>query len=139
LAQRFFDYLPACPGKVEVVEGDARILLEQEPDQEFDVLVLDAFSSDSIPVHLLTQEAFAEYLRHLRPLGVLAVHISNVHLDLSPVVAGHSERFGLAMARLRSAADDATETHCRLGVAVTQVRIAGNRGRPTSQIATAGS
>jgi len=110
LAQRFFDYLPACPGKVEVVEGDARILLEQEPDQEFDVLVLDAFSSDSIPVHLLTQEAFAEYLRHLRPLGVLAVHISNVHLDLSPVVAGHSERFGLAMARLRSAADDATET-----------------------------
>jgi SAM-dependent methyltransferase len=110
LAQRFFDYLPASRGKVEVVEGDARILLEQEPDQKFDVLVLDAFSSDSIPVHLLTHEAFAEYLRHLQPGGVLAVHISNVHLDLRPVIAGHSDRFGLAMARLESAADKATET-----------------------------
>jgi len=110
LAQRFFDYLPASQGKIEVVEGDARILLEQEPDQKFDVLVLDAFSSDSIPVHLLTHEAFAEYLRHLRHDGVLAVHISNVHLDLSPVIAGHSAHFNLVMAHLESAADRATET-----------------------------
>lgn len=110
VAQRFFDYLPACRGQVDVVQGDARILLEQEPDQAFDVLVLDAFSSDSIPVHLLTQEAFAEYLRHLKPDGVLAAHISNVHLDLRPVIAGHAEHFALAMVRVYSAADDSTET-----------------------------
>jgi hypothetical protein len=73
-------------------------------------LVLDAFSSDSIPVHLLTQEAFAEYLRHLKPDGVLAAHISNVHLDLRPVIAGHAEHFALAMVRVYSAADDSTET-----------------------------
>lgn len=110
VAQRFFDYLPACRGQVEVIEGDARILLEQEDDQAFDVLVLDAFSSDSIPVHLLTQEAFAEYLRHLQPEGVLAAHISNVHLDLWPVIAGHAEHFALAMVRVYSPADETTET-----------------------------
>ena len=110
LAQRFFDYLPACRGRIEVVEGDARILLEQESAQAFDVLVLDAFSSDSIPVHLLTREAFAVYLRHVKPDGVLAVHISNVHVDLSPVVAGQATHFGLAMAGFESSANDATET-----------------------------
>ena len=109
LAYQFFDYVPSSEGRVQVVEGDARILLEQEPDQAFDVLVLDAFSSDSIPVHLLTREAFAEYLRHLKPDGVLAAHISNVHLDLSPVVAGHADHFGLAMVRTKSQADNATE------------------------------
>jgi spermidine synthase len=110
LARQFFDYLPACRGRVDVVEGDARILLEQEPAQAFDVLVLDAFSSDSIPVHLLTREAFAVYLRHLKQAGVLAVHISNVHVDLRPVVAGQAAHFGLAMAGFESSADDATET-----------------------------
>nr|MCU0980097.1 fused MFS/spermidine synthase [Pirellulaceae bacterium] len=110
LAQRFFDYLPACRGSVEIVEGDARILLEQEPAQAFDVLVLDAFSSDSIPVHLLTREAFAGYLRHLKQDGVLAVHISNVHVDLSPVVAGQATHFQLAMAGFESSANEDTET-----------------------------
>jgi len=110
VAGRFFDYLPGCRGEVEVVEGDARMLLEQEPPQAFDVLVLDAFSSDSIPVHLLTREAFDVYLRHLQPDGVLAVHISNVHVDLSPVIAGQAAHFGLALAGFESSADAATET-----------------------------
>ena len=66
--------------------GDARLSLIAEPPQEFDVLAVDAFSGDSIPVHLLTREAFALYLRHLKPTGVLAIHTSNTYLDLEPVV-----------------------------------------------------
>ena len=81
---------------VTIVEGDARLALEREPPQKFDVLVLDAFSGDAIPVHLLTLEAFEVYLRHVRePDGVLAVHVSNRHLDLPPVVQTAADRFGL--------------------------------------------
>ncbi len=110
LARQFFEYLRDCRGTAEVVQGDARIMLEQEPPQSFDVLVLDAFSSDAIPVHLLTREAFSVYLRHLKDDGVLAAHISNVHVDLSPIVAAHSDYFGLAMAKVESAGDDRQET-----------------------------
>ena len=66
--------------------GDARLSLAAEPDQQFDVLAVDAFSGDAIPVHLLTKEAFALYLRHLKPGGILAIHTSNTYLDLNPVV-----------------------------------------------------
>jgi predicted O-methyltransferase YrrM len=86
LAQTEFTYLADCPAPVACVIGDARRSLASEPAQGFDCLFLDAFSSDSIPVHLLTQEAFALYARHLGPDGVLAVHVSNQHLDLAPVV-----------------------------------------------------
>jgi hypothetical protein len=110
LARRFFQYLPECRGTWDVVQGDARIVLEQEPPQSFDVLVLDAFSSDSIPVHLLTREAFVVYLRHLNSDGALAVHISNVHVDLGPVIAGHAAHFGLAMSRVDSPGDDRQQT-----------------------------
>jgi spermidine synthase len=90
-AQSTFTYLRDCPAKVDIVLGDARLSLEEElarrSPQGFDVLAIDAFSSDSIPVHLLTEEAFALYMSHLsRPDGILAVHISNRHLDLAPVV-----------------------------------------------------
>jgi hypothetical protein len=86
LATSRFTFLSNCLGHVEVVLGDARLSLEREPPQEFDLLVLDAFSSDAIPVHLLTQEAFAVYERHMRAGGIIAVHISNQFLDLEPVV-----------------------------------------------------
>ena len=86
LATSRFTYLSNCLGRVEVVLGDARLSLEREPPQEFDMLVLDAFSSDAIPVHLLTREAFGSYERHLRPGGMIAAHISNQYLDLEPVV-----------------------------------------------------
>ena len=80
-------YLPAqMSGKVEVVLGDARLSMEREPPQQFDLLALDAFSSDAIPVHLLTREAFEIYERHMKPDGIIAVHISNRYLDLEPVV-----------------------------------------------------
>ncbi len=87
-----FTYLSACQADVEIVLGDARLQLERERERDrtggrFDVLVLDAFDSGAIPVHLLTREAFALYAEHLKPTGVLAVHISNKHLDLAPVVA----------------------------------------------------
>ena len=93
LAGSLFKYLGRCPAKVEVAPGDARLSLEREPSQQFDLLALDAFSSDAIPVHLLTREAFELYGRHLKPNGVLAVHISNHYLDLEPVVANLARRF----------------------------------------------
>jgi len=95
----FFSYLSDSPATIEVVEGDARISLERELERGelggFDVLALDVFSSDSVPVHLLTEEAVALYKRHLAPHGVLALHISNVHLDLVPVTLSHARRLGM--------------------------------------------
>ncbi|HYP17458.1 MAG TPA: fused MFS/spermidine synthase, partial [Opitutus sp.] len=99
LARSHFTYLEKSPAQVDVVLGDARLSMERElaggTEQQFDVLALDAFSSDSIPVHLLTEEAFAIYLRHLRPDGIIAVHTSNRYLDLEPVVENLGRHFGL--------------------------------------------
>jgi SAM-dependent methyltransferase len=92
LAKKEFFFLADCKAKLDVAMGDARLTLEQElkdgHPQNFDVLAVDAFSSDSIPVHLLTKEAMDLYFRHLRPDGILAVHISNRFLNLQPVVEG---------------------------------------------------
>ena len=101
LAREHFTFLNDCVGKVEVCPGDARLVLERESDQQFDVLVLDAFSGDAIPVHLLTSEAMLIYTRHLRPEGVLAIHISNTYFDLEPVVRALGNEFGLS-ARMQS-------------------------------------
>ncbi|HLY18114.1 MAG TPA: fused MFS/spermidine synthase [Bryobacteraceae bacterium] len=86
LANTQFRFLKICKARLDVALGDARLSLEREPPENFDVLAVDAFSSDAIPVHLLTREAFLVYFRHLKPGGVLAVHVSNKHLDLSKVV-----------------------------------------------------
>jgi spermidine synthase len=83
---------------VKVVLGDARLSLEREPSQQFDLLVLDAFSSDAIPVHLLTKESFAVYQKHLNPNGIIVVHISNRYLDLEPVVINLAKNFGFKLA-----------------------------------------
>jgi hypothetical protein len=88
LAERVFTYLPRLQergGQYEIAMGDARLSLESEPPQQFDLLVIDAFAGDSIPVHLLTVEALEVYLRHLKPDGILAVHVSNRFLDLTRV------------------------------------------------------
>jgi spermidine synthase len=87
-----FSFLRDAPGQMAMVLGDARLTLEREPPERFDVLALDAFSSDAIPVHLLTCEAITLYLRHLAPEGMLAVHVSNRYLDLKPVVRGLAGR-----------------------------------------------
>lgn len=84
----------ALGGKVDIIMGDARLSMEREEPQRLDVLALDAFSSDAIPVHLLTKEAVAIYGKHLAPDGVLAVHISNRYLDLEPVVENVAKEFG---------------------------------------------
>lgn len=94
-ADEYFRYLSESPAKCEIVRGDARIALEGESPQQYELLVIDAFSSDAIPTHLLTAEAFDAYLRHLRPDGMLALHVSNKHLNLTPVVAAAARRFGL--------------------------------------------
>ncbi len=86
IANDWFTFLKQSPAKSEIVLGDARLSLESEPSQQFDVLAVDAFSGDAIPVHLLTKEAFAAYFRHLKPDGILAVHTSNTYLNLAPVV-----------------------------------------------------
>lgn len=85
-ARRHFSFLLNSLAQVQVVLGDARLSLEREPAQAFDLLVLDAFSGDAIPVHLLTREAFEIYRRHLKPGGTLAAHISNMSLDLEPLM-----------------------------------------------------
>jgi hypothetical protein len=84
---RLFTYLRDATGPVEVVVADGRLGIAALPDRSLDLLVLDAFSSDAIPVHLLTREALALYQRKLRPSGALAVHVSNQYLDLAPVLA----------------------------------------------------
>jgi hypothetical protein len=101
LAETHFTYLLRATGAVEVVLGDARLSLERERPQNYDLLVLDAFSGDSIPVHLLTREALDVYLRHLKPAGVLAVHVTNRHLDLVPVVQKLAEHHRLKSAYIR--------------------------------------
>ena len=97
----YFTYLRDCAGKVELAIGDARINLEREPPQKFDVLALDAFSSDAIPAPVLTVEAIRLYLGHLRDeSSVIAIHISNRYLDLDPVVRGLADALGLVVLRI---------------------------------------
>jgi hypothetical protein len=105
----YFTYLSDARQRgatVEVVLGDGRLSLEREPSQQFDVLVLDAFSGDSIPAHLLTREAFAIYCRHMARHGVIAVDISNTYLSLAPVVRGLAEDAGLGESQIYTDRDD---------------------------------
>lgn len=106
MALQRFTYLRDCRGKWDVVLGDARLSLEAEAPQEYDVLVLDAFSGDAIPTHLLTREAFDVYRRHLKPDGIIAVHVSNGYLRLGPVVRRLAEDCGMKSTRLCSKSDE---------------------------------
>ena len=113
LAREHFTYLEECYGDLKVILGDARISLENElaqgEIQEFDLLFLDAFSGDSIPIHLLTEEAVALYLKHLSPSGVLAVHITNLHLDLSDPVRTLADHFDLHSLWIEREAEESGE------------------------------
>ena len=104
-AENDFFYLAEAEADVDVVIGDGRLELERDDDLELDVLVLDAFTGDAIPVHLLTAEAFAIYQRHLSPDGILAVHISNLHFDLRPVIRARAEAMGAVAVLVESDAD----------------------------------
>jgi hypothetical protein len=126
LANSRFTYLESTPARVEVALGDARLSLDREltagQPQAFDVLAVDAFSSDSIPVHLLTREAVELYVRHLADGGIVAVHISNRFLDLQPVLANIVTAAGLS-ARL---IDDEVDDSASKASSSEWVLIAGN-------------
>ncbi len=116
-----FTFLRDTPARVEVVLGDARISLERERDQAFDVLIVDAFSSGAIPVHLLTHEAFSVYLRHLaEPDGILAVDVSNRSLDLRPVIRSLAHHFGLAAVEVAKKGSTDSSTWGSLWVLLTR-------------------
>jgi len=95
IARTDFDYLRRTEGDVHVVEGDGRLQLREARRGTYGLVVLDAFSSDAIPAHLLTEEAVGEYRRVLRPHGLLAFHVTNRHLDLVPVLAAEAQRLGM--------------------------------------------
>lgn len=101
-AKTYFSFLGKCAAENECVVGDARLVMERETPQAFDLMVLDAFSGDAIPVHLLTREAFEVYLKHVAPGGLLACHVSNVHFDLLPVLAGIADELGLSAIQVDS-------------------------------------
>lgn len=105
IARKYFTYLADTPATSDIALGDARLSMEKEDPQQFDIIVLDAFSSDAVPVHLLTREAMAVYLKHLKPDGALAFNISNIYLDLKPVVAGQAEFYGMKYAAILSKLD----------------------------------
>jgi SAM-dependent methyltransferase len=98
VARREFSFLGDSAATIEIALGDARLSLANEPPQAFDLLAVDAFSGDAIPVHLLTQEAMAIYLRHLKPDGVIAFHVTNHFLNLAPVVKQIAEANALGAA-----------------------------------------
>lgn len=89
--EKYFSYIKRCAPKVNMQVGDARLSLQKEPEQKFDLLVLDAFSSDAVPTHLLTQEAIQLYLSRLKPNGILTFHITNRHLALKKVLSDHAK------------------------------------------------
>ena len=106
---RWFHFLSDCQCKPELVLGDVRLQLERElregGSQKFDLLYIDAFSGDAVPTHLLTREAFDVYLKHLKPDGILALHVTNTHLDLYPVVSNLANHFQYGHRRMYKTSD----------------------------------
>jgi hypothetical protein len=102
IAYEYFNYLKNGKAYTEIILGDARVSMQREllesGSNKFDVLILDAFSGDSVPVHLLTQEAFDLYAQHMNPDGIIAIHITNQHLDLTPVILAAANRLGMEAA-----------------------------------------
>ena len=110
VAREYFYYLEDTPAAVAIATGDGRLLLERELRErgslELDILIVDAFNGDAIPVHLLTEEAFAVYEQHLAPDGILAIHVSNLHFDLKPVIRARAEAMNLVAVLVESDADE---------------------------------
>jgi len=127
LADREFSFLADSPAHIERVAGDARLALEREPPQQFDVLAVDAFSGDSVPAHLLTVQALDLYLRHVRDGGIVAFHLTNRFLDLPPVVQRIAAERDLAVALVHDAAEG---SHLRATDWVLVARDAATLQRP---------
>jgi hypothetical protein len=120
IAHNNFTFLADCAAHTDVVLGDARLSLASEPTQQFDILVIDAFAGDAIPVHLLTREAFDIYWRHLKAGGVLAVHVSNQYLNLAPIVALDAQARSLAVWQVENDAEDALQVYSATYVLVSK-------------------
>jgi SAM-dependent methyltransferase len=109
-ARESFDFLSDSAAATSVVAGDGRLALDREPPHSFDIVVLDAFSDDAVPVHLLTREAFAGYFEHLRPGGLLLIHVTNRYLDLGAEVEALAASSGKAVIRIHSDPDATDRT-----------------------------
>jgi SAM-dependent methyltransferase len=106
IAQQYFTFLPRCGSNCDVVIGDGRLQLEKEPDGAFDLLLLDAFSSDSVPTHLVSREALTLYMSKLKPDGVVVFHVSNRYLNVEKLVSALVSDAGLvAFSRFDDAGD----------------------------------
>jgi spermidine synthase len=106
IARNLFTYLRHSKATVEVVNGDARVSMAKEPPQQYNVIAIDAFSGDAIPVHLITSEALELYRHHLAPGGVIAFHVSNRYLRLAAVVRQLADYAGMTSTDIHSAVDD---------------------------------
>jgi len=91
IANRYFTYLTQCRGKLKVIFGDARVSLKNSSDKRYDILIIDAFSGDSIPMHLITTEAIAQYRKRVSSDGIILFHVSNRYLDLVPVLFANAK------------------------------------------------
>jgi hypothetical protein len=136
VAESLFTYLRETKARVQIVEGDARLSLDRDRSTQFDVIAVDAFSGDAIPVHLLTREAFALYLSHLRsPDGVLAFHVSNRYLDLAPVIRQLAQEVGCAAILIRSPKDDEELISSADWVLVTRNKLANDPAIKAHEVA----
>jgi hypothetical protein len=118
---RLFSYLSSCRPDVTIKLGDARLTMEETPDGSYDIIIVDAFTSDAVPVHLLTREAMAIYLKKVAPNGMVVLHISNRHLELASVAAGIAAANG-ALARINDSYDlDESDTPYRFAATVAAV------------------
>jgi hypothetical protein len=106
IARELFTYLRETPAHADVLLGDARFSINRDSSGPYDILVLDAFSGDAVPVHLLTQQALSLYRKHLAPDGILAFHISSQYLDLEPVLAREAQQAGMHAVTVHSAGDE---------------------------------
>ncbi|MDP2865134.1 MAG: fused MFS/spermidine synthase, partial [Elusimicrobiota bacterium] len=137
LSGEYFTYLRDSSAGGDIVMGDARLSLEREAAaaaEPLDLLVIDAFSSDAIPLHLLTREAFAVYFKRLRPDGVLAVHLSNLFLDLEPLVRGLAQEAGKKTVLIDNPEDEAAGSE-----AATWMLITGNEKFLSAPLVKAGA
>jgi len=133
VARSEFSYLGDTPAKVETLLGDARLTMEREPAQHYDVLAIDAFSSDSIPTHLMTHQAMGVYLKNMKADGVIAFHVTNRFLHLAPVVKRIAEENGLHTVLISDDPDDASD------FAKTDWVLVSRNPLTTPRIADAGS
>ncbi len=136
MARLDFRYLRQSEARIEIVEGDARLRLHQEPPQRFDVLIVDAFSGDSIPMHLLTREAMTLYFRHLAPNGTLALHISNQFLNPEPAVFALAADSGHAATTISGQPDPANAVLASTWILIPNQRPTTPPAPPTARVWT---